>query len=264
MGNKSKIEWTDNTFNLVHGCVKVSEACLHCYAEQWDSRHLYSDDSHWGSGTSRLKMSEFYWAQPIAWNRKAVRDGASVKVFCSSMADVFEDHPDVTSERQKLWELILATPNLTWQLLTKRPQNILKMIPVNWAENGLPDNVWALTSAENQVRFDERVQHLRNVPARVLGFSCEPLLSAIEFRTALDRLDSKHLWVIAGGESGRRIAEVRPSAHGWFAGIRDQCVQRGIPFFFKQWGNRHEDGVFTSDKSYRTLDGKEWDQFPDE
>jgi hypothetical protein len=108
------------------------------------------------------------------------------------------------------------------------------MIPKNWANNGFPPNVWAMASTENQQRFDERVVHLRKVPATVLGFSCEPLLSAIEFKGALDGLDPSGLWVIAGGESGRR-SECRPSQYQWFSGMRDQCVGRGVPFFFKQW-----------------------------
>jgi len=263
MGNKSKIEWTDNTFNLVHGCVKVSEACQHCYAELWDSRHLYSGESHWGVGTSRLKMSESYWEQPLAWNRKALRAGVTTKVFCSSMCDVFEDHPTVAGERQKLWPLIESTPQLIWQLLTKRPENIMAMIPAAWANNGLPKNVWAMASTENQARFDERVNHLRHVPARVLGFSCEPLLSAIDFKISLDRLDPKRFWVIAGGESSNSSEKCRPTKHEWFSGLRNQCVARDIAFFFKQWGNCHEDGVYTRDKSYRILDDKTWDQFPD-
>ena len=207
-------------------------------------------------------MSEGYWAKPLTWNRRAARAGVREKVFCSSLCDVFEDHPTVAGERQKLWPLIENTPNLIWQLLTKRPENIMTMIPTAWANNGLPPNVWAMASTENQARFDERVPHLRNVPAKVRGFSCEPLLSAINFGTALDGLDPSGLWVIAGGESGRR-SNCRPSQYQWFSGLKDQCVVRGVPFFFKQWGNCHEDGVYTRNKSYRILDGRKWDEFPE-
>jgi protein gp37 len=182
MGDKTKIEWTDKTFNLAIGCVMVSEGCHFCYAAKDDKRKLYSPDLHWGPLAPRYQMADGYWKQPARWNRRAARDGVKFKVFCSSTCDVFEDHPVLAIERQKLWELIPATPNLIWQLLTKRPQNILRMIPKSWANNGLPDNVWAMTSAENQARFDERVPHLRNVPAKIRGFSCEPLLSAIEIQ----------------------------------------------------------------------------------
>ena len=197
MSDKSTIEWTDATFNIVHGCTKVSEACQHCYAELWDKRTLYDDVTHWGQNATRLRMSDSYWAKPLRWNSAAKKKGIQRKVFCSSMADVFEDHPTLALERPRLWELIEATPNLTWQLLTKRPQNIMSMIPTKWATNGLPQNVWAMASTENQQRFDERVGHLLKVPATVLGFSCEPLLSAINFGDRFDSIDASRLWVIA-------------------------------------------------------------------
>jgi protein gp37 len=259
MGTNSKIEWTDNTFNIVHGCTKVSDACDGCYAWVTDRRHLYSNEEHWGPDASRLLMSEAYWQKPMSWNRKAQRLGKPIKVFCSSMADVFEDHPQVEPERQKLWPLIEATPHLTWQLLTKRPHNILRMIPERW-RSGLPANVWCMTTAETQAWFDYRAKYLLKVPAVVLGFSCEPLLSTIRLQ-ALAGFDPKRLWIIAGGESGHKT-QCRPTKPEWFAALRNQCQEFEIPFFFKQWGNRHEDGEYTNDKSYRLLDGREWNQFP--
>ncbi|MEK7856946.1 MAG: DUF5131 family protein, partial [Acidobacteriota bacterium] len=163
--------------------------------------------------------------------------------------------------RQKLWPLIEQTPNLIWQLLTKRPQNIMRMVPKHWS-SGFPDNVWVMTTAENQQWFDIRAKHLRAVPAKILGFSCEPLLGPIDIGAALDGLDPARIWIIAGGESSNCAVKCRPSRYVWFASLRDQCQQRGIPFFFKQWGNRHEDGKYTNDKSYRLLDGREWNEFP--
>lgn len=262
MSKDSHIEWTDHTFNIVHGCTKVSEACQFCYAELWDRRQLYSDELHWGPNASRLKMSEEYWKQPLSWNRAAARQGRCTKVFCSSMADVFEDHADVRAEQPKLWKLIEQTPNLIWQLLTKRPENVMAMVPESWRA-GFPPNVWMMTSTENQQRFNERVGHLKKVPAIVLGFSCEPLLSTIEIGDAVHGVDPKKLWFIAGGESSKSPEKCRLSRHEWFAALRDQCQLRGIAYFFKQWGNRHEEGMFTKDKSYRLLDGREWNEFPD-
>jgi protein gp37 len=206
-------------------------------------------------------MSEGYWKQPVSWNRSAESQGKKLKVFCSSMADVFESHPDVASERLKLWELIEATPYLIWQLLTKRPHNILAMVPKRW-KSCFPSNVWAMTTTEDQQWFDVRAKQLKKVPATVLGFSCEPLLGEIKLGKVLDGIEPERLWMIAGGESSNSPLKCRPTQHSWFVGLRDQCKQRGIPFFFKQWGNRHEDGVYTGEKSYRLLDGKEWSQFP--
>ena len=265
MGKGSKIEWTDDTFNIVHGCTKVSEACQFCYAELWDKRKLYSKEepkeTHWGPNASRLKLSPEYWEDPLKWNRQAERKGIKSKVFCSSMADVFEAHPDLDSERIKLWHLIENTPHLIWQLLTKRPENILKMIPTSWNQN-FPKNIWAMTSTENQKRFDERVKYILDVPAVVRGFSCEPLLSAIVFGAAFAQVDKSSLWVITGGESSNGAARVRVSNLDWFTGLRDQCLNLNIPFFFKQWGNRHENGAYDRNKSYRLLQGREWNQFP--
>jgi protein gp37 len=265
MGSGSKIEWTDNTFNIAHGCTKVSEGCQFCYAETWDKRKLYSkeepQETHWGPNSGRLKLSPKYWDDPLQWNRRAERMGIKEKVFCSSMADVFEAHPDLNSERIKLWDLIENTPNLIWQLLTKRPENILKMVPASW-KSTFPSNDWAMTSTENQTRFDERVKHILDVPAVVRGFSCEPLLSDIQFGNAFDDVDKSTLWIIAGGESSNNAAHVRTPHQDWFCGLRDQCLNMKIPFFFKQWGNRHESGEYTRDKSYRQLQGQEWNQFP--
>ena len=159
--------------------------------------------------------------------------------------------------------VIEQTPNLIWQLLTKRPQSILQMVPEHWRER-FPNNVWAMTTPENQEWFDIRVKHLIKVPASVLGFSCEPVLGPIEFGTALDGIDPKRLWVIGGGESSQDKLHCRPTKHEWFTRLRDQCVERSIPFFFKQWGNFHEDGAYhAGEKSYHLLDGVTWDQFPE-
>jgi protein gp37 len=262
VGTNSKIEWTDHTFNVVHGCTKVdgSPACDGCYAWIWDGRKLYDAVTHWGASAPRLRLSDDYWKQPLAWNRKAQREGTKFKVFCSSMCDVFESHTTVEEERQKLWPLIEQTPNLIWQLLTKRPQSIMQMVPKHW-HGGFPENVWAMTTAENQQWFDIRAKHLKTVPAKVLGFSCEPLFSAINIGAVLTGIDPKRIWVIAGGESGYK-SQCRRSEYAWLTGLRDQCVERRIPFFFKQWGNIHEDGIYDRDKSYRLLDGREWNEFP--
>ena len=135
------IEWTHRrlpgglvlpgyTFNIVWGCVQVSEGCRDCYARAFAAR-LGLD--LWGVGTPRKTFGPAYWRRPLTWNAEAQRSGHRRSVFCSSMADTFEDHPTVEQERAKLWPLIEATPWLNWLLLTKRPENILSMTPWVWA-----------------------------------------------------------------------------------------------------------------------------------
>jgi len=187
-------------------------------------------------------------------------------VFCASMADVFEDHPAVTEARQQLWELTAVTPNLIWLLLTKRPQNIMSMVPGAW-HHDWPANVWAGTSAEDQRSADERLDWLCRVPAPVRFVSAEPLLGRVdltpwmscghESRSGADQWPP-HLWrcdhcyatfednsqamvsppqlinwVISGGESG---AKARPSFLDDHRQIRDDCQRHGVPYLFKQWG----------------------------
>ena len=134
---QTPIEWTHRrlpdgtslpgfTFNIVWGCQKVSEGCHHCYADAFARR---TGRSLWGPSAPRRTFGESYWKQPLSWQATAERLGHRLNVFCSSMADVFEDHPTVATEREKLWPLIAATPMLNWLLLTKRPQNILSQEP---------------------------------------------------------------------------------------------------------------------------------------
>lgn len=237
----SKIEWTDHTFNPWWGCVKISEGCKFCYAEILDNRY-HHENSHWGPGSTRKMQSESYWKQPLKWNEAAEKAGVQAKVFCASMADVFEDHKDVHESRMRLFNMIDKTPWLIWQLLTKRPENIREFTPV-WHKLGFPDNVWIGTSVENQKAADERIPHLLEVPAKVRFLSCEPLLGPLEFSDVTRRSDAVRVlgqrsltgihWVIAGGESGPKA---RPMHPGWVRSLRDQCQAAGVPFFFKQWG----------------------------
>ena len=191
------------------------------------------------------------------------------RVFCASMADVFEDRPELQVEREKLWGLIEVTKNLDWLLLTKRPQNILKMLPHEWKVKGIPSNVWMGTTVENQAMADERVPWLLEVPATVRFLSCEPLLGPVDLASMnycancfgladpMKQQDGSHWcagcesempgyvldpclenyegvnWVIAGGESGPKARPMNPD---WARGLRDQCVGAGVPFLFKQWG----------------------------
>jgi protein gp37 len=222
MGEKTAIEWCDHTFNPWVGCTKLSRACDHCYAEGWAKRagtpELWTGE--------RRRTSPSNWQQPHKWNRAAVAEGQRARVFCASLADVFDNQvPDIW--RSDLFALIEDTPHLDWLLLTKRPQNIAKMIWPKW-DAGLPRNIWLGTTIESPEEDRKRTDHLRAIPAAVRFLSMEPLLE----RT-LPNLDGIH-WVITGGESG---SGARPSHPDWFRALRDHCEAAGVPFLFKQHGD---------------------------
>ncbi len=223
MGENSKIEWTDHTFNPWSGCTKVSPACDNCYAERGEDKRF--GRAEWGKHGKRYVMKTT-WADPPRWDKKTAKAGVRARVFCASLADVFEDHPDLPPWRERLWALIEETPNLDWLLLTKRPGNIPKMMP----EGGFGPNVWLGATVENQEFAKGRIKQLLRVPATVHFLSCEPLLGPLNIAEWLSKLD----WVIAGGESG---PGARPTDPQWFESLRDQCLHYDVPFHFKQWGN---------------------------
>ena len=142
MGENSKIEWTTHTFNPWWGCITVSEACKHCYAEAW-ARRVGQDV--WGPKVSRRMFSDDHWKGPLRWNAAAAGAAERPRVFCASMADVFEDRDELDEPRWRLWPLIEATPHLDWLLLTKRPQNVLRL--AGWGQDS-PSNVWLGTTVE--------------------------------------------------------------------------------------------------------------------
>lgn len=225
MGKNSRIEWTDHTFNPWWGCTKVSEACKNCYAEAWSKR---VGQRVWGPKAERRFFGERHWQEPLKWNAAAAARGERRRVFCASMADVFEDRRSLDPWRSKLWELIEATPQLDWLLLTKRPEHVEGFTP--W-DKTWPHNVWLGTTVENQEAAEERLPHLSKIPATVRFISAEPLRGALEIqpwlRTTID-------WVITGGESGPKA---RPSSPSWFRELLGQCIAAGVPFHFKQWGD---------------------------
>ena len=262
MAENSKIEWTEHTFNPWMGCTKVSGACKHCYAETlMDTRW---GKVQWGPKGSRVRTSDANWRKPLTWDRKAESEGRRMRVFCASLADVFEGADTmpagsvavVEEARRDLWALIEATPHLDWLLLTKRPENVRGMVPDYWVatkedvgcgwtrdvQPEWPSNAWIGTTIEDQQSADERIPHLLKIPARVRFLSCEPLLGSVDLagwlgtiRPILTHLPTREglRWVIAGGESG---PGARPSHPDWFRSLRDQCQEAEVPFFFKQWG----------------------------
>ena len=277
MGADSKIEWTDHTFNPWIGCTKVSPGCDHCYAENMAKRYGWAE---WGIGKPRRRTSGANWVAPLRWDVRAKTTGRRLRVFCASLADVFDN--EVPPEwRLDLWSLIDSTPNLDWLLLTKRIGNVGKMAKSNWWLDGWPANVWLGISVVNQEEADRDIPKLLAVPARVRFLSCEPLLGPIDLKRWMGNLpwDSElNLdWVIVGGESG---GAARPMSPQWARDLRDQCADFNIPFFFKQWGEyvsvsevagtgahyKFPDGrtVRRVGKKLagRLLDGREWNQFP--
>lgn len=252
----TSIEWTDATFNPWTGCTKVSPGCRFCYAALFDSRHLHEKRSHWGPGARRMPASEAQWAEVAALNRRAKKRGKPIRVFCASMADVFEKEAP-PKQQQRLWETIAATPYLRWQLLTKRPERIMDTIPEAWRAKA-PANVWYGTSVES-ADYLWRIEELQKVPAAVRFLSVEPLLGPIP-TLPLDGIR----WVILGGESG---PSARPMKVEWAREIRDQALAASVPFFFKQWGQHNSKGKRQKSKTfkgYNRLDGKRWKQFPKE
>jgi len=220
----TSIEWTNNTFNPWIGCTKVSEGCANCYAEMlMDTRY---GRVKWGKGNPRHLTNT--WKQPLAWNRAAEQQGIRKRVFCASLADVF-DAEVPKAWRTSLWSLIRDCSNLDWQLLTKRPENIEKFLPDNWNMKDF-SHVWLGTTVENQKRADERVEILTTIPASIHFLSAEPLLGPIEFKS-LEHIE----WVIVGGESGHGA---RSMDMGWAMDIVQQCADNGIACFVKQLGKR--------------------------
>lgn len=248
MGEYSAIEWTDHTFNPWIGCTKISAGCLNCYAEKFGKRFGVK----WGAREARRATSAGYWKKPIAWDKNAQKEEIREKVFCGSLCDVFEMNYGSNHFRKQLFDLIEATPSLDWLLLTKRAENMARFfegIPV-------PPNVWLGVSAENQKALNERLPHLFSIEAPCLFVSLEPLIGPILFEDACDEWwtsQYRPFWVIAGGESG---AKARHMKIEWIRSIRDQCMDHGVPFFFKQWDQPRK-------KLYGTqLDGREWREFP--
>ena len=224
MAKNSKIEWTTHTFNPWWGCVKISPACKHCYAEAWSKR---VGQEVWGISADRRFFGDKHWAEPIRWNLVAKLADNRVRVFCASMADVFEDRRDLDVWRERLWSLIVATPHLDWLLLTKRPERVSCLVP--W-KNDWPENVWLGTTIENQEAACERLPQLVSIPASVRFISAEPLLGPIDLKPWISAID----WVITGGESGPKA---RPSSPSWFLDLLNQCMMADIAFHFKQWGD---------------------------
>ena len=296
MAENSTIEWTTHTFNPWRGCTKVSPGCAHCYAETLSARNP-GTLGKWGPNGTRVIASETQWKLVRKWDREAAIAGRRDRVFCASLADVFEGPetmpaeawPKVRAARVRFFHLISETPDLDWLLLTKRPENVRRFCEAgdrSWAEN-TPRNVWLGTSVENQAAADARIPHLLATDARVRFLSMEPLLGPVDLSRYLPNTFTgfprgpRVNWAIVGGESGPKARPVHPR---WVRSLRDQCRAAGVPFFFKQWGEYGPEqtkpiaftpvtsgvpmdepaSMFRVGKkdAGRLLDGREWNEVP--
>jgi protein gp37 len=230
MGENSKIEWCDHTFNPWIGCQKVSPGCDHCYAEAQNAFRKWNGGT-WGPHAPRKRTSVNYWKQPFKWNSEAVEfnqeHGHRPRVFCASLADIF-DNKAPSSWREDLFALIRECDQLNWLLLTKRPQNILKMLPSDWGD-GYP-NVWLGMTAEDQPHFDQQWNHLQKIPALIKFISYEPAIGPLRL-PAYDPLPD---WLISGGESG---GGARPVKRRWIRVVIADCREHDVAVFHKQWGS---------------------------
>jgi len=269
MGEKTGIAWTDHTFNPWIGCQKISEGCRNCYAARDNNRYQWVNE--WGKDYRRT--SEQNWKKPIQWANKATKDWTIRRVFCASLADVFD--PNVPQEwREDLWDLIRSTAfieeteihsaGLEWLILTKRPENIRKMLPLEWQDYP-PYYIRMGVTAENQEMADKRILILLGSWSGKNFLSYEPAIGPLDLwgakydnpnggkTGAITSWPGMIQWLICGAESG---PAARPMDIEWARSVRDQCVAANVPFFLKQMVVDGKLNVLPE------LDGKVWDQFP--
>ena len=233
----SKIGWTEHTWNPWWGCVEVSPACNFCYARTLAHRF---GRARWGKDTPRWFPSEAQWREPLRWHVAAGAAKQRHNVFCASMGDIFENRRDLNEARGRTFALAETCSNLDWLFLTKRPQEIMRLIPAEWARCGCPQNIWLLTTVESE-EYLWRADALLKVPALsgVYGISNEPALGSIRqglARRLLHNDEGRRInWVITGGESG---AHARDFDIDEARQLRDLCAKAEVPFFFKQAGKR--------------------------
>lgn len=280
---KNGISWTDETWNPIRGCSRVSEGCRNCYAERVAHRFSGEGQPYEGLTTSKgrwngtIRWVDHKLDEPLRWQRPRM-------VFVNSMSDLF--HPGVSFQQiATVFGIMAAAERHTFQVLTKRPERMVEFF--EWLKPTSPDfwhehwtcfalaatelgskrvehrpvwplpNVWLGVSVENQTAADTRIPLLLQAPAQVRWISAEPLLGPLDLSGHLGGLD----WVVVGGESG---TGARPMHPDWARSIRNQCVEAGVAFHFKQWGAFNEHGQRVGKKaSDRILDGRTWDEYPE-
>lgn len=235
MSPRSKIEWTESTWNPVTGCTKISKGCENCYAERM-SKRLAGRYGYSKENPFQVTLHPNRLSQPLKWKGNHI-------IFVCSMGDIF--HKDVPDDYIfEILDVIKKSPNHTYQILTKRAD---RMLEISEKIGKWPNNVWTGVTVESKSCI-KRIDMLKQVKSTVRFLSCEPLLND------LGSLDLERInWVIVGGESGFKA---RPMSAKWATNLRDQCLKFDIPYFFKQWG-----GV-SKKKTGRMLEGQEWNQMP--
>lgn len=237
---KTAIEWCDYTFNPWWGCEKVSPGCQQCYAESDAKRYGHAV---WGKDAPRRFLSDTHWDSPGKWDREAARLGLRYRVFCASMADICEDRPDLTQPRLLLKFLIANTPHLDWLLLTKRPENYLRLFGKDFFEQC--PHAWPGTTTENQEQADRRIPNLLKVPG-LKWLSIEPMLGPVDLWGARYMLPGGGRgsafnwgegvkWVIYGGESGTGARRCNVE---WIRAGIQECRGAGAAIFVKQLGSK--------------------------
>ena len=300
---ETTIEWTDKVWNPLRGCSRVSEGCQHCYAETMAGRFsgpgmpfdgLTRPTIHGRRWTGEVRLLPEKLNEPLGWKKPS-------RIFVNSMSDLF--HESVPNDFiLRVWHTMSTTPRHTYQILTKRPERMMRVL--NEFSEGrwmiervslgrdLPlPNVWLGVSVENQAAADERIPLLLETPAAVRWISAEPLLGPLDLREYLgcghrigetggDIVCSICLearvrdepwldWIVAGGESGPGARPMRPD---WARSVHDQCQRASVPFFFKQWGawtpnslcDEKEELMHRVGKkpAGAVLDGREWKEYP--
>jgi len=232
--SKSKIEWTESTWNPVTGCSKISEGCDNCYAERMAKRLKAMGQQNYINGFE-VVCHPHMLDVPLKWKK-------SNMVFVNSMGDVFHEKVPLDFIKQVFGVMNIADQHF-YQVLTKRAKRLLELSEmIKW-----DSHIWMGVTVESKT-FKYRIDYLRKTPAKIKFLSLEPLLGSLG-ELNLSGID----WVIVGGESGPRARSIEAD---WAREVRDQCIEQNVPFFFKQWGG------IQKKKNGRVLDGVTWDEMP--
>ena len=236
MAQGSNIEWTESTWNPITGCTKISPGCKHCYAKRMAERLRAMGQANYANGFD-LTLQPHMLEIPLRWKKPQA-------IFVNSMSDLFHEDVPIGYIRQ-VFDVMARAHWHRFQVLTKRANRLAELSPrLVWAPN-----IWMGVSVEN-AKYAYRIDELRSAASSIKFLSLEPLLGP------LSGLDLHGIdWVIVGGESGPRARLVDPA---WVTDLRDQCERANVPFFFKQWGGTNKK------RSGRLLDGRTWDQMPDD
>lgn len=235
MGEVTGISWTDHTWNPWHGCLKISPGCKNCY--------MYREKEQYGQDPFTVVRAKTVFNAPLKWK--------SGRVFTCSWSDFFIEQADPW--RDEAWDIIRRTPHLVYQILTKRPENVMQRLPKDWG-NGW-NNVWLGVSAENQEYADQRISRLCEIPAAIRFVSAEPLLAPFVLKTRW----SPYLdWLIVGGESGpgARACDIE-----WINSFRYQCESGRIALFVKQLGSKPTSGGIPVKVTKAGTNPLEWPEY---